>query len=139
MSDRVQPHGWKEPLAGDIVWCRFPDDLTNEPAQKPRPALILTVYCEPHAEIGVLVAYGTSQKVTQLYAGEFAITRADGEAFRTAGLSYDTKFNLGRRIKLPFNSEYFDVPSGAPYGQQPKLGVLHPSLIRRATAAYNAS
>ena len=128
-----------EPLAGDIVWCRFPENLTRSPAQKPRPALILSVFRELPEKIGVLVAYGTSQKVTQLYAGEFAITRADGEAFRATGLSYDTKFNLARRIKLPFSSEYFDVPPGAPHGQQPKLGVLHPSLVRRATAAYHAS
>lgn len=132
-------HVWKEPLAGDIVWCYFPADLTNSPAQKPRPALILSVYREPPAEIGVLVAYGTSQKVTELYTGEFIITRADGEAFRAAGLSFDTKFNLGRRVKLPFNDEYFDIPPGAPHGQQPKLGVLHPSLIRRAAAAFNAT
>ena len=131
--------GWKEPLAGDILWCHFPEDLTSAPAQKPRPALILSVYREPPAELGVRVAYGTSQKVTQLYAGEFAITRTDGEAFRAAGLSLDTKFNLGRRVKLPFNKEYFAVPPGAPHGQQPKLGVLHPALIRRATAAFNAS
>lgn len=139
MSDRAPPRWWKEPLAGDIVWCRFPENLTRSPTQKPRPVLILTVYRELPAEIGVLVAYGTSQKVTQLYAGEFAITRADGEAFRAAGLSYDIKFNLARCIKLPFNTEYFDVPPGAPHGQHPKLGVLHPSLIRKATAAYNAS
>jgi hypothetical protein len=129
---------WKQPLAGDIVWCYFPDELQVEPTEKPRPALVLAVYDDRAPEFGVLVAYGTSQKVTQLYAGEFVISRADGEAFRAAGLSYDTKFNLARRLELHFNDEYFAVPPGAPHGQQPKLGVLHPSLIRRAAAAFNA-
>jgi hypothetical protein len=99
----------------------------------------LTVYDDRAPEFGVQAAYGTSQKVTTLYAGEFAIARADGDAFRTAGLSYDTKFNLAWRLDLPFNDEYFDVPPGAPHGQQPKLGILHPSLIRRAAAAFDAS
>ena len=134
-------HWWKEPLAGDIVWCYFPDDLKTEPAQKPRPALVLSVYKDPHRphECGVLVVYGTSQKVATLYAGEFTITRTDGEDYRDAGLSYDTKFNMARSIKLPFNNLYFDVPPGAPHGQQPKLGVLHPSLMVKVGAAYRAT
>lgn len=136
----TQLHWWKEPLPGDIVWCYFPNNLTTESAQKPRPALVLSVLKEPKHphECGVLVVYGTSQRVTTLYAGEFVITRVEGEAYREAGLSYDTKFNMGRQVKLPFNNRYFDVPPGAPHGQQPKLGILHPSLIRRAAAAYEA-
>ena len=132
-------HWWKQPLAGDIVWCHFPKDLQVEPADKPRPTLILKVYDDKAPQYGVLVAYGTSQKVTSLYAGEFAITRADGAAFRAAGLSYDTKFDLGKRLDLPFNDEYFNVPPTAPHGQQPKLGILHPSLMRRASAAFAGS
>jgi len=31
--------------------------------------------------------------VTALYAAEFAITGVDGEAFRAAALTYDTKLN----------------------------------------------
>lgn len=86
----------------------------------------------------MLVAYGTSQRVKQLYAGEFAITAADGDAYRAAGLSYDTKFNLGRGVDLPFNDEYFAVPP-YPMVQRPKLGVLHPALMKRAAAAWSAA
>lgn len=75
----------------------------------------------------------------QFLAGEFAITRADGEPIRASGLSYDTKFNLAKRLYLYFNDDYFGVPPGAPHGQQPKLGVLHPSLMRRAAAAFSGS
>lgn len=62
----------------------------------------------------------------------------DGAAFRGAGVSYPTKFNLKRRIELPFTETYFNVPPGAPFGQSPKLGTLHPSLIRRVNAAWAA-
>lgn len=131
-------HDWPQPLAGDIVWCYFPQDLAVTPADKPRPGLILEVYSDRAPLYGVLVAYGTSQKVTQLYSGEFAITAQDGAAFHIAGLSYPTKFNLKRRIELPFNGIYFEVPPGAPFGQSPKLGTLHPSLMRRVGAAWAA-
>ena len=79
--------GWPQPLAGDIVWCHFPDDLAVSPADKPRPALILEVYDNGESLFNVMVAYGTSQKVTRLFSGEFAITETDQAAFRTAGLS----------------------------------------------------
>ena len=132
-------HGWPQPLAGDIVWCHFPENLGVKPAHKPRPALILEVFGEHVTPYTVIVAYGTSQKVTRLYAGEFAISEADHAAFRTAGLSYPTKFNLKRRVQLPYVSTYFDIPPGAPFGQTPKLGTLHASLVRRAHAAWLAA
>lgn len=130
---------WDQPLAGDIVWFYFPNEPQKKPAEKPRPALILSVYDDNAPEFGVLVAYGTSQRVKQLYAREFAVTAADGDAYKAAGLSYDTKFNLGRTVDLPFNDEYFAVPPAAPYAQRPKLGVLHPALMKRAAAAWSAA
>jgi hypothetical protein len=132
-------HWWKRPLAGDIVWSYFPDELQVAPAEKPRPALILAVYDDRAPQFGVLVAYGTSQRVARLYRGEFAITSADGDAYRAAGLSYDTKFDLLRRLQLPFNDDYFGVPPGAPHGQRPKLGTLHAVLMRRAGLAWKAA
>jgi hypothetical protein len=47
-----------------------------------------------------------------------------------AGLSYDTKFDLKQTIDLPYTTEWFSVPPAAPHGQSPKLGTLHPSLVR---------
>jgi hypothetical protein len=87
----------------------------------------------------VKIAYGTSQRVQELFAGEFAIAPGDGGAYRLAGLSYPTKFNLAEAVELPFNDEWFGVAPGAPHGQHPKLGVLHPSLMRRARAAFRAA
>lgn len=131
--------GWFPlPRPGDIVWCRFPEDRLSAPGPKARPALVLRVG-EHAGHPMVEVAYGTSQKVDALYSGEFAITPADQAAYEAAGLSYPTKFNLGETFELDFNDEWFAVAPGAAHGQTPKLGVLHPSLMRRAKAAFDAA
>ena len=126
------------PRPGDIVWCRFPQDKTLAPGPKPRPALVVRVG-EIDGHCAVAVAYGTSQRVDDLHAGEFSITRADREAFVVAGLSFGTKFDLANVVELPFSDRWFAVPPGAPYGQTPKLGLLHPTLMRRAAAAHRAA
>jgi len=126
------------PRAGDIVWCRFPQRGLPGPGPKPRPALVLRV--GEHAGHTVIeVCYGTSQKTDQLYAGEFAIIPADDAAFTAAGLSYPTKFNLGETFELDYNDQWFAVAPGALHGQTPKLGLLHPSLMRRVIAAARAA
>lgn len=129
---------WPAPKPGDIVWCRFPEDLGSHPAPKPRPALVLAVG-RIDGETAVEVAFGTSRKTNRLYAGEFAVSSSDGDAYRTAGLSYPTKFNLSKTIQLPYTSDWFAVAPGAPFGQTPKLGLLHPSLMHRARSAYEAA
>lgn len=126
---------WGEPAAGDIVWCHFPDNI--HPRPKPRPALILTVFDDDAPRFEVRVAYGTSQKTTTLHRGEFAILRERiPAAYETAGLSYDTKFDLKQAIDLPYSTEWFSVPPAAPHGQNPKLGTLHPSLVRAVQSAF---
>ena len=133
----TEPRWFLPPRAGDIAWCRFPQDRLPKPGPKPRPALVLRVG-EYQGHPVVEVAYGTSQKVDSLYAGEFAITPADQAAYEAAGLSYATKFNLAETFELDFNDTWFSVAPGAPCGQTPKLGVLHPSLVRRVQAAAGA-
>ncbi|HEY6720168.1 MAG TPA: hypothetical protein VI363_00900 [Burkholderiales bacterium] len=126
------------PQAGDIVWCRFPHRGVFVPGPKPRPALVIDtgrLADEPAVE----VVYGTSRKLDRLYPGEFPVVQEDGDAFAASGLSYPTKFETARSVFLPYNDEWFSVPAGAPYGQIPKLGVLHPSLVRRAKAAFDAA
>ena len=122
------------PDVGDIVWCWFPHEGFTKPAPKPRPALVVdvgTLRGEPAVE----VVYGTSQKINSLYTGEFAITPDDGGAYALSGLSYRTKFNTQRSVFLPYNDVWFAPAPGATYGQTPKLGVLHPSLLPRVAAA----
>ena len=125
------------PQPGDIVWCRFPRQGMPKPGPKPRPALVLATG-EAIGQPIVRVAYGTSQKTGQLYAGEFAILPAQADAFAESGLSYPTKFDLGKTFELDYNDIWFGVPPHAPCGQIPKLGILHPSLLRRAAAALRA-
>lgn len=85
------------------------------------------------------MAYGTSQGTTRLHAGEFLISPTDGEAYRAAGLSFATKFDLRQTVTLPYTDEWFRVPPTPAHGHIPKLGILHPSLMRRAQAAYAAT
>jgi len=133
------PTAWPEPTAGALVWCRFPESPHLKPGRKSRPALVLTVFDDLAPLFRVLVAYGTSQKTDKLYAGEFRIAPKDGEAYALSGLSYPTKFNLAKVVELPFSTVWFAVPPLAPFGQTPKLGVLHPNLMRRVAAAWKAA
>ena len=91
-----------------------------------------------HGDPAIEAIYGTSQKLERLYAGELAITPEDGIAYRASGLSRATKFDMYHSVFLPYNDVWFGVPPGAPHGQTPKLGILHPSLMHRAQAAYAA-
>ena len=90
--------------------------------------------------IFVSVAYGTSQKTDRLYRGEFRVANSEHPAaYTSAGLSYDTQFDLRHVLELPFNDAYFSVPPQAPHGQNPKLGTLHPSMVRIAASAFSAA
>ena len=93
----MTPPWWAEPTAGEIVWCHFPDHITPRP--KPRPALVLAVFDDDAPQFTVRVAYSTSQRTTTLHRGEFSILRdRNPVAFETAGLSYDTKFDLKQAL-----------------------------------------
>lgn len=130
---------WGKPSAGEILWCAFPINKGLLLGSKHRPALAITVDDAEAPLYRVLAAYGTSQHVEELYSGEFSISPADAGAYQLAGLSYPTKFNLRERVLLPFNSDWFAVPPGAPHGQLPRLGTLHPSLLGRFRAAAVAA
>ena len=128
---------WEEPTAGEIIWCHFPDDITPRP--KPRPSLVLAVFDDDAPQFHVRVAYGTSQRTSNLHRGEFAIaSQSNPAAFESAGLSFDTKFDLKQALDLPYTTEWFSVPPAAPFGQTPKLGTLHPSMVRAVQAAFRA-
>src|SRR5258706_13299343 len=133
-------HGtWQPPSPGDLVWCWFPELPAMAPGPKPRPALVAEVVTHEDGVV-VHVVYGTSQRVDRLKAGEFACLKATNpSAFALAGLAFDTKFDFKVVLELPWTDQFFKVPPRAPHGQTPKLGTLHPSLIRAAKAAYDAA
>ena len=126
------------PDPGDIVYCRFPESM-GKPGPKPRPALVTGLATFEDGTAAVEVAYGTSRNTDDLRSGEFLVSHQDGEAYRLAGLSHATKFNFHRRVVVPYTDEWFRVPPAPAFGQTPKLGVLHPSLLRRAEAAWRAA
>lgn len=87
----------------------------------------------------VRVAHGASQRTATLHRGEFAIPRTrNSAACEAAGLRHDTKFDLKQALDLPYTTEWFSVPPATPNGQTPKLGTLHPSLVRAVQAAFQA-
>jgi hypothetical protein len=127
---------WPEPQAGDILWCRFPADEALQPGPKPRPALLVKVL-QSSRGLMALVAYGTSQKTETLYPGELLIPKTNDAAWRLSGLKYPTKFDLGRTVRLPYDSDWFAPPPAHPYGSIPKLGVLHPVYLRQAQMIWD--
>lgn len=131
--------GWALPAPGDIVWCVFPELPDMQPGPKPRPALVIAV--ESRTDGGsVHVAYGTSQNVSQLKSGQFAITQSKHQAaYALAGLAYDTKFDLKAIVELPWLSSYFKVPLRNPHGNTPVIGTLHATVMHAVRAAHDAA
>lgn len=126
---------WPAPLAGDIVWCRFPEQEGISPADKPRPALVIDVD-DARSPTRVRVVYGTSKSVSRRGLGEFSILPSDGNAFKVSGLSVATRFSFRKAIVLDYTGLWFDLAPGDPPGETPVLGILHASLMRRAEAAF---
>jgi len=127
------------PSAGDILWCAFPENRALTPRPKHRPALAITVDDADAPLYRVLVAYGASQRVGELFTGECAVTAAETAAYKLSGLSFPTKFNLRERVLLPYTHDWFAMPPAAPHGLLPRLGTLHPSLLTRFRAAAVAA
>jgi len=132
----VSLRSYPAPGAGDIVWCRFPEQEGISPSDKPRPALVIDVD-ESKTPLRVRVAYGTSRNVTRNGPGEFVIKPEDGSAFKASGLSVATKFSFRKVVVLDYTDLWFDLSPGDPPGETPVLGMLHPSLMRRAEQAFN--
>lgn len=138
-----RPAGFDLPAPGDLVWCRFPEDLRLKPAPKARPALVLAVGHkddEPGMPM-VRVAAGTSRKTAagQVYPWEMLVERTDAVEFRATGLSYTTKFNLRNTLELPYTSEFFAAAPGQPFGKSPRLGMLHPTYMAVLKAVAKAA
>jgi len=129
---------YSAPKAGDIVQCRFPQDKLRQPGPKERPALVIEVeeYELPDGstEVFVTVAYGTSENVNERHPGEITIESSDPHA----GLGLDTKFDIGNRVKLPFDDVWFTSSPNRRFGEHPKRGNLDAgddNLKRRLSSA----
>jgi hypothetical protein len=130
---------WFPPEPGDIVWCRFPQRPRDVPGPKPRPSLVLAVSLY-EGDFWITVAYGTSKRLDRMVAGEFAIRKLESPtAYALAGLSFDTKFNLQETLEIPWNEQFFVVSPNPRLGQTPKLGSLHPCLMKAVASAARAA
>jgi len=130
---------WETPDPGDIVWCRFPQRPRDVPGPKPRPALVVAV-TEYADGVVVTVAYGASQNLDRLVAGEFAIRKLQNRAaYEMAEISFDTKFDLRHRVGLPWSDAFFAVPPNPTHGQTPKIGSLHIGMAAALKAAAKAA
>lgn len=119
------------PVPGDIVWCHFPESV-GRPGPKPRPALVLAL---APAFKAITVAYGTSQKTDRIYQTEFLVDTSDPN-FALTGLSVPTKFDMGKQVQIPFNTDWVaKAPSLFPNIPLPKLGVLPAGLVKAARQA----
>lgn len=61
------------------------------------------------------------------------------DAYEAAGLSLDTELELKQALDLPFTTEWFSMLPTAPHGRLPKLGILHPPLVRTVQASFRAA
>lgn len=123
-------------MAGDIVWCKFPQVEGISPGDKPRPALVVDVD-DTRVPVRVRVAYGTSRNVARCGPGEFTIAPKNGSAFKASGFSVPTKFSFRKVVVLEYTELWFDLSPADPPGETPVLGMLHASLMARAGAAFS--
>jgi hypothetical protein len=125
------------PAPGDIVWSRFPERGSIHPA-KARPALVLSVMDEADP-LRVRVAYGASQRTDDVAATEVRMGPENIAAYKLSGLSRPTKFCMTSVVVLAFTPLWFDRAPGNPPGPDPRMGVLHPSLLPAIKAALIAA
>jgi hypothetical protein len=126
---------WRPPpKAGDIVHCLFPADVVGTPGPKARPALVIAVeqaVDDPQGCV-VEVTYATSQKTNVVFPGEFVLGASPKH-----GLSTNTKFDLGRTFRLPFDDAWFGAAPGSkpPYPRRGRLDLADSDVKRRLYAA----
>lgn len=131
------------------MWCHFPFLLEAktatepgpQPMPMPMPALVVGVRTFEDG-VTINVAYATTQRTSSLRSGEFLISKDKHPvAFKQAGLAFDTKFDLNKVLEFPWTDRYFKVPPtpNPAFGQTPKMGSLHASMMRALVAAHEAT
>lgn len=86
-------------LVGAVIFAWCPQsDRPHRPGPKYRPVLVIDLDLKKGL---VKVAYGTKQKPHLCYPGEMLVKQEDLE-----GLSWDTKFCMGKAMWIPMNGEY---------------------------------
>lgn len=123
------------------MYGRFPYQAEpTTPAPQPHYCLILDVFENEEAsgEFWVLLAMGTSKKISELRAGQFTVVPDNGNSFLKSGLPSPTKFSFERSClaKLPYNDQWFDVPPQRRGRQStPKVGIVDRAAYSQKIAA----
>jgi len=117
------------PAKFDIVYSYFPfDEKPNVAAEVPHLAVVLAAgLSQISNELGVLVAYGTSQHIDSVGPCEVLYSSDECDFLRT-----DTKFDLRRRRWLFYNKYWFVEAKGK---RTPKLGSIPEALRDRLLVA----
>lgn len=123
--------------------CRFPPDLIKPlPSPEVHPAVVLKVLVPLQSSPEtwrVVVCYGTSNR-SKLFPTEFEIVKHPAHRdIEIAGLHKGTKFDLAKRVLLPYTDEWFQVPTYPRFGDTPKLGILTPAAATRLSNAWRAA
>lgn len=122
------------PAPYEIVWCRFPHDLTAPaPALKPRPALVRSTAILDDGTGEVEVAYGTTN--LKLHSRPFDLVISKASEMNACGLYRATRFDLDTTVWLPWNTDWFEI---LPDYFSPVIGQLTSEAIRmlQVTMAY---
>lgn len=105
---------------------------------------MLDVYeeTEKSGRFWVVIAFGTSKRVDDLLAGQFAVLPEHGAPFKKCGLAMPTKFSFEREklAKLPYNDEWFAIPKPPRTSSAtPKIGALEVGYYSRAIQSAGAA
>ena len=130
------PGGWTYypastlPALYDIVWCHFPEHhALDQPSPKGRPALIVKTATEDNDEKPQIRAvYGTSNLKIGKRPLDFYV-RGKLAELDICGLFQTTRFDMDRRLWVPWAEEFFACPS--PDYQTPVMGHLSPNAMKR--------
>ena len=98
-----------------------------------RPALVTKVETRDGA-VDVEVAYGTSQGIDDVHAGELVVLKGDPDA----GLQKNTKFDLCNIVSLPFNDDWFAPDQAERFGNHPKRGELNLENVQNKKRLHTA-
>ena len=134
------------PEPGDVLWCRFPEIEGIKPGAKPRPCIVLWVSDPPSAPdipYRVRVVYGTTKIRGKALPHEADIDPVSNpSAYQASGLAYPTRFNFKKLVVVNYDDMFFErAPRGGKVAPlpSPRMGTLHPSMMRAFSAAYSAA
>ena len=89
--------------------------------------------------VRVRVAYGTSRGITSVGATEILIEPGNAAAYALSGLSRTTKFCMTNVVVLDYTTLWFEQAPGVPPKPDPRMGVLHPTLLAELRMALKAA